>query len=226
MNKFLILIAAFLLIFKTSNAQTEKGNQTLGVNLGFQFSNGKSTIIDPGNGSVYSTNTNTYHSFDIGPNYSYFIAGKLELGGSLQYSTSSSKSTATAQDPQSNNSRAFGGQMFLHKYLMYQNKIGLRAGPYAGYSYATLTTLGAQGTAISKNKNNDYFGGGDLALVYYPSKSLGVSLFLARLTYDHTDNSAGNAVSADNVHGHNNNLNFNFISNGTSVSVYYVFGNR
>jgi hypothetical protein len=34
MKKILILMTAFLFAFELSHAQTEKGNQTLGVNLG------------------------------------------------------------------------------------------------------------------------------------------------------------------------------------------------
>ncbi len=38
MKKTLVLIAALLLASVVSHAQTEKGNQTLGLNLGFSYS--------------------------------------------------------------------------------------------------------------------------------------------------------------------------------------------
>jgi hypothetical protein len=47
MKKSFLLIAAFLLAAAISHAQTEKGNQTLGLDLGLQFNTTNNTYISP-----------------------------------------------------------------------------------------------------------------------------------------------------------------------------------
>src|ERR1700753_313472 len=84
MKKSWIVLAALLPAFTSSHAQTEKGNQTLGLNLGL------STLQSSGfnvNQSDYSTSTDNAKTtiFNIGPNYSYFIADNLEIGVDLSY---------------------------------------------------------------------------------------------------------------------------------------------
>lgn len=228
MNKFLILIAVFLLIVKVSSAQTEKGSQTLGANLGFQFQN--STTNSPSANPAGIISTNKYHSFNIGPTYSYFVSDTWALGGSLLYAYSSNKagSTDTNQNPQDNSSKSFTGQIFLNKYVLYQNKIGFRVGPYAGYSRQTLTTAEATFPTEYDQKTNQYYAGGALDLVYYPSKNIGLALSLSRLTYTHTTSSGNfnNNPPADVTKGHTDDVTFSFINTGTSISVYYAFGGK
>jgi hypothetical protein len=226
MNKFLILIAAFLCTYKVSNAQTEKGNQTLGVNLGFQYSKGSDVAINPSDNSSTTTNTK-YTSFGIGPNYSYFIANKLDLGTSLFYSSFTSDNSNNLSNPKVTG-RNFEASIFLRKYVLYQNKIGFRVGPYLAYMYGDSKNTYAPANSLYdvENKNYNYMGGFNLSLVYYPSKQLGISASIANLEYDHAKSTASFQNGTNNDHGKSNNLFFDFISNGLSLSVFYVFGNK
>jgi len=227
-NKFLILIAALLLIVKVSSAQTEKGNQTLGANLGFQFLNTTTNSFSTTPDGL--TTTNKYHSFNIGPAYSYFISNTWALGASLNYSHSTSDNNSSDPDQHLQNyiSNSYGGQIFLNKYVLYQNKLGFRAGPYAGFNRQSNTTEIPTSSVESKQTANDYFAGGALDLVYYPAKSLGITLSVAKLTYDHSTTKDGFTGNPDDTYakGHSNNLSFNFINSGTSVSVFYTFGGK
>ena len=228
MNKFLIFVAALLLIVKVSSAQTEKGNQTLGANLGFQFQN--TTTNGQSTNPAGLTTTNKYHGFNIGPTYSYFVSNTWALGASLNYSHSTSDNTSSDPNMQLQNysSNAYGGQIFLNKYVLYQNKIGFRAGPYAGFSRQNNTTTIQASSTESKQTNNDYFAGGALDLVYYPAKSLGITLSVAKLTYDHSTTKDGfTGEPADSyTKGHSNDVTFSFVNSGTSVSVFYAFGGK
>ena len=84
MKKSIFLIAVFLLAAVMSQAQTEKGTQTLGLNAYFEYSKTNVVNINPYDNSVNSQN-NKSTGFNIGPVYSYFIADKLDIGGSLSY---------------------------------------------------------------------------------------------------------------------------------------------
>src|ERR1700741_1251077 len=85
MNKFLILIAAFVLTIQFSNAQTTAGTQNLGFSLSYYSTKANYQFVNPG----YSTETyvNRTTDFSIGPSYAYFIANNLDVGGILSYST-------------------------------------------------------------------------------------------------------------------------------------------
>ncbi|MCR8559511.1 hypothetical protein KXD93_17770 [Mucilaginibacter sp. BJC16-A38] len=224
MNKFLILIAVFLFTYQFVNAQTEKGNQTLGVNLGFQYSKASDIAVNPGDNSVTTTKTN-YNSFNIGPNYSYFIADKLDLGTSLSYSKYLSDNSNNVSNPKTTG-HSFQAMVFLRKYFLYDNKIGFRVGPYLAYMYGDSKNTYAPVNSIYsvENKNYNYMGGFNLALVYYPTKKLGVSANIANLEYDHAKNTASYQNAVDNDHGKSNNVYFDFINNGLSLSVFYTFG--
>lgn len=228
MNKFLILIAVLLLMVNVSSAQTGEGNQTLGVNLGFQFSNSVTNSFSTTPDGV--TVTNKYHSYNFGPTYSYFVSNTWALGAMLNYSYSSSDMTSTnpIDNPQKSIFKKYGGEIFLNKYVLYQNKIGFRVGPFAGYGYQLSSNSGQPYAATYDQKTNDYFAGGALDFVYFPTKNLGLSLSIARLTYDHSTskNSYINDPTGGDSSGHSNNLTFDFINSGTNVSIYYVFGGK
>jgi len=104
---------------------------------------------------------------------------------------------------------------------MYQGKIGLRAGPYAGYTKSDYKTIynGSSSIFNEDGKTDTYNAGIKLDLVYYPSKSLGLSASIASLAYSHfkTDNGSQGHTDGDNV-------SMGFISNNLALSVFYVFG--
>jgi hypothetical protein len=216
MKKILVLIPAFLLVFQISKAQTEKGSQTLGIDVQFTHQKSTQSIIvpaaNPYNSDFKATN------FSIGPNYSYFIADKLDIGVNLNYSYISQDN----QDPSyssSQNSHQYGANLFLRKYFMFSDKLGLRAGPYLGYTRYDFKSVNAGN--VTKNKSDNYFAGANMALVYYPVKKLGVSATLASLSYQHSKlkDDTGQIGSGNNVF-------FNLVNDGLSLSVFYVFGGK
>src|SRR5262249_25125058 len=135
MKKTLILFAALMLAYATSQAQTEKGTQTIGLGIDYFHENNKGTAIDPNTALSQTTRSST---FSFGPQYSIFIANKLDLGASFSYEN------ATYTYPTSFSlvkqvSNTYGGSIYLRKYLMFNDKIGLRTGPYLSYSYENQT---------------------------------------------------------------------------------------
>lgn len=221
MNKFLILFAALLCAYQSSIAQTEKGNQTLGLNVGFQHNQGSDISFDNTN---FASTTSTYKSnnFNLGPLYSYFIANKLDLGGSFTLNTNTTGTTAPGVTKTHNNS--YEAMIYLRKYFLYCNKVGIRTGPQIGYIW---TNQGYQYLAGQDNSNysstgHAYLVGARLEAVYYPSKHLGVSALIANLNFQHGNNKSVNTTNVDKTTS--NSVNFNFISNGLGISLFYVFG--
>jgi hypothetical protein len=220
MKRTFILLAAFLLAATVSHAQTEKGNQTLGLNLGFSYANGSGISINPSDGSTSNTGYKTT-TFSIGPAYSYFVADKLDLGASLSYGTSTSNYPPTVNNESKQSSYGLGGTVYLRKYFMFKDKIGIRTGPYVGYEKSDYKSVytGANALFSEDSKTDDYSAGVRMELVYFPSKSLGFSANIASLNYDHskTDSGTQGNTSSDNV-------GFGFVNNGLTLSVFYVFG--
>jgi hypothetical protein len=224
MKKTLFLIAAFLLASVISYAQTEKGNQTLGLNLGFSYTKSNGINTNPyDNSSTEAGSKGT--GFGIGPNYSYFIADKLDLGASLSYGMNNTTYPFLLNNLSKQSNYNYSGVIYLRKYFMYNDKLGLRAGPYVSYtkvdSKTTYSTLTPNPTDNYEAKIDNYGAGLNLGMVYYPSKRLGVAASLASLDYAHSKSDYG-------VRGHLNgdNVNLNFINNGLALSVFYVFGSK
>jgi hypothetical protein len=223
MKKLLFFIASFLFVYQSSNAQTAKGDQTLGVDLGFTYSKSSQYTINPYDNSS-GTSTGKTTTFNIGPNYSYFIANNLDIGASLQYSSSTTNNTADVFNSLTKQfDRNYGGEIYLRKYFMYANKIGIRAGAYAGYFKQNTQYAYIQADSYDdyNAKTDNYLGGFNLALVYYPSKCLGVSLNLANLEYDHSKTDA-----TTQGHSSSNNIYFNYVNDGLGASIFYVFGSK
>src|ERR1700750_987713 len=84
MKKTMILVAAVLLAATATYAQTEKGTQNLGINLGFSYNKNSQLNIYPNDGTPQSLETKSTH-FSFGPSYSYFIANDLDLGANLSF---------------------------------------------------------------------------------------------------------------------------------------------
>jgi hypothetical protein len=218
MKKILFLIPAFLLAFQISKAQTEKGSQTLGVNLNFSYQKSDNLSISP---SDHSTQTlldkNTL--FGIAPTYSYFVANKLDVGVTLGYDYQKFDHSDQFY-PQIRRQHDYSASLFLRKYLMYNDKFGIRTGPYLTYArYDTKNTYPTNSSSNDSSKSDSYLAGVNLGLVYYPSKCLGFAATLADVSYSHTKTNY-----AANGHGTSDNVNFNFINNNIGISVFYVFG--
>ncbi|HEY8999877.1 MAG TPA: outer membrane beta-barrel protein [Mucilaginibacter sp.] len=219
MKKALLLIAVLFLTALASYAQTEKGSQTLGVDLGFTYLNSTGITVNPYDNSNYNS-SNKSTRFNIGPSYSYFIGDKLDLGTSLSYSQNT-YSYPPGNNLEKQSERDFGGAIYLRKYFMFQEKIGLRAGPRVGYYHdVNKTTYGPSMAIYNENTTTDNFVGGlNLDLVYYPSKHLGFTASLANLYYTHYKSNSGTQGNAKG-----DNFNASFINDGLSLSIFYAFG--
>jgi hypothetical protein len=227
MKKILIAIAVFLSACQFSNAQTEKGTQTLGLNLGFSYNNSNNYTINIADNNAVTTLDTKTTSFSIGPNYSYFIQNNLEIGASLSYSTSNVTNTtgdlATTNDNYATKQTSdnVSASLFIRRYFMYKNIIGFRTGGYIGYSGGTSKdTYTPTDAAYNYNNTTNYYSAGaNLDLVYFPSKKLGLAATLANLEYYHY-----NANNANQGHDNGDNLTFSLVNNGLTLSVFYVFG--
>jgi hypothetical protein len=223
MKKLMLLIAAFVFVYQASQAQTEKGTQTLGAGLGFTYTKNDQVNIDPYDQSATTDNSKST-SFNIGPTYSYFIADKLDFGALVQYQSDITNSNPnTYNDITKQVNRYYGASIFLRKYFMYTNKIGLRTGPYINYEKVTTKYDYSGSNAVNNlNSNQDIIDGGfGLDLVYYPSKHLGISATIANLSYEHDK-----INNADQGNGSANYVNFDFINSGLTFSVFYAFGGK
>jgi hypothetical protein len=221
MKKTIFLIAAFVFAAVIAHAQTEKGSQTLGAD--FRFTSQKTTgiSINPYDNSSYDAG-NKFTSFGIGPSYSYFISDKLDLGAALSYSQNTN-SFPVGNNLERQSAHDYGGVIYLRKYFMFQDKIGLRAGPHIGYFHDVNSIIYEPSNPIyNVNTKTDNFSGGiNLDLVYYPSKHLGFTASLANLNYTHYRSDLG-------TQGHSDGDYFNvfFVNSGLSLSVFYAFGNK
>lgn len=217
--KKLLILAAIFASAQMAHAQTEKENQTLGVNLQFSHSTSKGVSINPYDNAVTNIDQK-YTQFAVGPNYSFFVADKLDLGASLLY-TNTNNVNGEGYYPYQQKDHSYGGTIYMRKYFMYQNKVGIRTGPYLGYNHSYLKSTNSPVNAINDRtqKTNSYGGGVNLELLFYPVKQLGVSLMLANVNYNHYKSDSGNQGKTDG-----DSVNASFINNGLGLSVFYVFG--
>jgi hypothetical protein len=223
MNKNLVVCAVLLLAFKIANAQTEKGSQTVGLDFGASRSTSNQGTTG-GTETVGSATTN----FSFGPNYSYFIADKLDIGAALSYQATSQ--TYTAPDAPDNSgyptkysNKNFDASVYIRKYYMYKNMIGFRTGAYFTYGYGTdqQTYIGTYAAGSSNGTSHNYDAQIRLDLVYYPSKHLGVSANIASADYSWYK---GNGINQANNNG--DDASVRFVSDGLQLSVFYVFGSK
>lgn len=219
MKKTFLLIALLFLTTLVSQAQTEKGSQTLGADLGFTYLKATGIYINSYDNSNFNSGNKTTR-FNIGPSYSYFIGNKLDLGAALSYSQNTI-SFPTGNDFGKQSDHDFGGTIYLRKYFMFQEKIGLRTGPRVGYYHDVNKVIYGPSNAIynEDTKTNNLVGGLNLDLVYYPSKHLGFTASLANLYYTHYKSDSGTQGNAKG-----DSFNASFINDGLSLSIFYAFG--
>ncbi|WP_214071502.1 outer membrane beta-barrel protein [Mucilaginibacter sp. dw_454] len=217
MKKIIGLCAALLCAYQISNAQTQKGNQNLSLTLGYTHIDGSNTSTV--SGLMINGNKDTYLS--IAPGYSFFVSDGLEFGGSLSYNHQNQTTTNDGingyymNETKSDN---YGASLFLKKYVLYQNKVGFRAGPYIGYMYGKNTTNGfPDNGGYGTSNTNSYSAGATFDLVFYPTSRLGLAANLANLGYTHAK---GDGITSSKT----NSFNFNFINSGLYLSLFWVLG--
>jgi len=225
MNRSLILLSALLLACTASKAQTEKGNENLGLTAALSVLQSSNLNINQSDFS-FSTESSKQSTFTLGPNYSYFIADNLDIGLSFSYESSVNtynNNDPNVEGPQKLSSKDYSSDIFIRKYFLLKNKIGIRVGAYLGYGYETQA-ISYSATYASENSSSDSHDGwiGARAdLVYYPSKRLGLAANIFNLQFErYTENNPPQG----NGDGHN--VNLSFINDGLTLSVFYVFGGK
>ena len=220
MNKKIILTFIGLFGAIIVNAQTQKGDQLLGGGIGFSTGKGSLNYTD----NPYNDNgTFKAHSFSIAPAYSYFIANNIDLGAAVGYTnqkTSYNYITGPSvqnQDLIQNRSYTLSASIYLRKYFLFNNKIGIRTGPFAAIQKNHSEQDYIQPVYNFFYHNYSYSAGIDAAVVFFPSKRLGFSANLGSLAYSHDDNKQLNYHSSANSFG------LNLLSNGLFVSAFYSF---
>ena len=223
MNKFLILIAAFLSIYQVSTAQTEKGNQTVGFNVSYSGSSFTDNVFS-NTGYSFSKIKTTF--FTLGPLYSYFIADRVDMGASFSLNsyTTNTNSPNSSITEYGNHNKSYEALMYVRKYFLYANKIGVRTGPYVGYTWADqgYGNQDSRSDNLFSQKSHGYEAGAKLEAVYFPSKRLGVSAMIANFQYEHFKGKNSSSAGLEQTNG--NNINFSFINSGLALSLFYVFG--
>lgn len=223
MNKLLILIAAFLMIIQFSNAQTEKGSQTLGFNFGFNSSKINEIPVgqDAANGSSFVTR---YDNFNFGPSYSFFTANGVDAGIMLNFmSITQTASANNFGSPTRYNDYEASGTLFVRKYFLFKNKFGIRTGPYLSYGKSTYSYIypPSQNIINQKNNSNNMIAGADLAMVYYATKNIGFAATLANLQYNHSTSRGGYQLNQNA-----NSISFYTGTSALQISMFYIFGGK
>lgn len=221
MKKLLTLAAIFIASLTIANAQTEKGNQTLGIDAG--FSHQKTDLINISADQGVTPQTSKYNSFNIGPNYSYFIADNLDLGAGVDYNSTKTDNTYAPYSLLTQSSKSFSAAIYMRKYFLYENKIGLRVGPYLSYIHSTQDYVYSADSGIpaSSGKGDTFFASGKIDFVYFPTKKIGIAATVANLYYQHFKN---NNYSQGSNSG--DQFGLNLINSNLNFSIFYVFGGK
>jgi hypothetical protein len=221
MKKLSISIALCLLVLQAVNAQNQKGDQTLGLGLGFNANNESFNYLG-NNQAVLDYTTSTSASISVNPNYSYFVANNLEVGISVGLGNGTyNNNDRTANLLTKETDKNYSGSVYLRKYILYKNKIGIRVGPYFTYQYFNTADIYTPGN-IQPNYNfngSNYHAGLIADFVYYPSKKIGLAVNMGNLSYNY-----GKTNTVDQS-TNTNGVNLQFLNNNLMFSAFYVFGN-
>ncbi|WPU94236.1 hypothetical protein SNE25_01690 [Mucilaginibacter sabulilitoris] len=211
MYKKILLVILSVITLQAAKAQTEKGSQNLGVTFGVSTANTKLNSLNFDN--TIDHNNVKQKDYSISPDYSYFIADKLDIGVGLGYAYSNSKYNSD-YDVHEQTGKSFTSIISLRKYFLFDNKIGIRTGPFLSYQKTKGSNIYPTNTS---KYNSDYYAGGvSLDFVYYPTKNIGLAANLGNVRYAHQKSTGA-------MEGTNNSFNLNFTDN-LALSVYYVFG--
>ena len=224
MKKILLFITAFFIAHRTANAQTEKGDQAVGFYLNYSYSKDNHFVIIPTN-NLTATVATTLKSFSIGPQYSYFIADKLEAGFYFGYSSYNNQYISDNSNYQYNPNVESGKNhitgVFIRKYMMLLDKVGLRAQPFLEYQWGSSQDSYPPSTVVDNNTvhSQQYIAGANFDLVFYPTKKFGITGRILNFDYYHYT-ATGTSQGRDSQDG----INLGFISDNLYLSVFYVFG--
>lgn len=206
-----MLVVLSVITLQAAKAQTERGSQNLGATFAVSTSDTKLNNLNPDNTIYHNKVKQKYYS--ISPDYSYFIANKLDIAVGLGYAYSHSDYNSD-NDVHEQTGKSFTSSISLRKYFLFDNKIGIRTGPFLSYQKTKTNNVFPANT--DKYDSDYYAGGVGLDFVYYPVKNIGLAANLGSVRYSH-QKSTGNQQGTDNAFS----LNF---TDSLALSVYYVFG--
>jgi hypothetical protein len=218
MKKNTILTLVILLFIEAVNAQTQKGDQAVGVSLNFYTYSGNFNFL---NGNVYSTGTTSASYFTATPTYSYFLANNLDLGAGVGFGTGKNNSIDQFDNTATKSfDRNYIASIYLRKYFLFNNKIGLRTGPFVSFQYFESKVN------YSPNTNQENYGssakslqtGINVDFVCYPAKKIGLAVNVGALSYYHQQSGSQQQYSGTNG------FNLQFLSNNLMLSAFYVIG--
>jgi hypothetical protein len=216
MYKKLLLVFVSIIAIQTAKAQTEKGAQSLGLSFGVSTQSSDTKSFNYSDNTYGPITHGKATSYFIAPNYSYFIADKLDIGVSAGYNNSKQISDNNQYSPQNYSQNSFSGSVYLRKYFLYNNKIGIRTGPQFTYQRSnTKQEFSYNPTIISDTHNNVYTGGIGLDFVCFPLKQLGLTARLGGAYYSHQK-------STGSTEGTYNDFSLSF-ANVLNLSVNYNF---
>ena len=208
------------MILEAAHAQNQKGNQTLGIGLGFSAATGSYNYQSNNPAILDITASQSTGSFSANPNYSYFIANNLDLGVSIGFGSGTSNfddNSANAHFKQID--KNYSGSLYMRKYILYKNKIGIRTGPYFSYQYFDSSYVDKSNNgSSSSNTGNNYHAGLIADFVYYPASKIGLAVNIGNLSYNYGKANGPQQSSSSNG------VNLQFLNNNLMLTAFYVFG--
>ncbi|GAA4923058.1 hypothetical protein GCM10023313_28930 [Mucilaginibacter defluvii] len=173
-------------------AQTEKGTQNIGASFAIQNTDSKNTYF---NGVGNTTDKNKLNAYSVSANYGYFIADKLDIGVSAGYDFQENRQESDNSDYLQKYKGLFAGVQ-LRKYILFNDKVGIRTGPSLQYSRDRQTSNFNE-ESDNVTTTNSYTGRVGLDFVFYSTKHLGVTSNIANVSYSHSKSTGYNTGSAN-----------------------------
>lgn len=215
MYKKLLLVCVSALAINIAKAQTQKGSQIIGASFGFATSSSNFRTFDAATNGFGPTQHSKFTTYNIGPDYSYFIADNFDLGAGVSYGYSKQDNEAGYTYPNLQKSQAFNAALYLRKYVLFENKLGIRTGPYLNYNTNKFSASDSGVPSYYSNTTKTYTGGIGLDFVFFPVRKLALAARMGNINYSHQKNEGYSK-------GTSNSFNASFI-NGVNFSVNYVF---
>lgn len=221
MKKLTLLLLAALSGL-TASPQTEKGKHWIGGS--FALSHNKVEETSTAESPIFGA-TRKQNSYQVGPSYSYFVADKLSVSANVGYTHSHLDQTyynnPTLQINNSTSettSNGYFASVAMNKFFLYENKVGIKTGPYAQYNL-TESKIRQSDTGDNVALESKGFAAGiGVDFVYFPVKKIGLVASLGTLAYSQTKFEGANNTNKQT------DLGLSFFSNAQTFSIVYIFG--
>lgn len=225
----LLLLCPIFFLFINAHAQTNAGSQNVGVNLGYSNTTSTTTFSNPTYTPSSLTTTSKQTTYSIAPGYSFFIGNKVDLGLALGITGAiyTYDYAPTPYTPTKTNYVAYSGTIYLRKYFLFQDKIGVRTGPFFLYQQSTQKNYYPTGSTYNNNSDNKvdtYSTGVNLEFVFYPSRKLGLAANICNLNYSYLKSKTADGVGETD--SSQKTFNASFVTNNLSLSLFFIFGNK